>query len=271
MKKWMSNALIAVFAVVFLVSAGFLVNYFIEGAQQQDRYEDLSDTRQELTPRPDISPENVDKPPVKPTLTEVTDPETGEKVSLLPDFADLYVQNNDLVGWLTIPGTKIDYPVMQTPHEPDYYLYRDFDKKDSKRGCLYIWPANDIFAPSDNITIYGHHMRDGSMFGQLKKFRDKSFRDKNPYIFFDSIRELHTYEIMAVFLTTASVNKGFPYHDFIEAKDEADFDKFVEKCKKLALYETGVTAEYGDKLICLSTCEYSQTNGRLVVVAKRIA
>ncbi len=270
-KKWIYNALIAVFAMVFLISAAFLADYFIEGKQQQDLYENLSGMKEDVTPRPEIGEGDKVELPTQPQLVELTDPQTGEKVSLLPDFAEVYLQNNHIVGWLTIPGTKIDYPVMQTPEEPDFYLYRDFEKKDSKRGCLYIWPENDVFKPSDNITIYGHHMRDGSMFGQLEKYRKTDFYKENPYIFFDTIKELHTYQVMAVFLTTASVDKGFAYHAFADAANAEEFDKFVAKCKKLALYDTGVTAEYGDKLICLSTCEYSQTNGRLVVVAKRVA
>ena len=114
-------------------------------------------------------------------------------------------------------------------------------------------------------------MRDGSMFTQLKYYRQADFRNENPYIFFDTLTELHTYEIIAVFVTTASVGEGFSYHSFVDAENEKDFNDFVAKCKKLALYDTGVSAEYGDKLICLSTCEYTRVNGRLVVVAKRIA
>ena len=272
MKKWMYNALIGLFAAVFLVSAGFLASYFIEGWIQQSRYDDLSAMKGEATPRPTISEKGeVIQSAEPPKLVEVTDPETGDAVALLPEFADLYLQNNHIVGWLTIPGTVVDYPVMQTHKDPDYYLYRDFDKKDSKRGCLYTWPQSDTLTPSDNITIYGHHMRDGSMFGQLDKYRDPEFRAQNPYIFFDTLRELHTYEVMAVFLTTASVGQGFAYHEFVDAADETVFNDFVTKVHKLQLYDTGITAEYGDKLICLSTCEYSQVNGRLVVVAKRIA
>lgn len=270
MKKWMYNALIALLAAVFLVSAVFLVIYFVDGAQQKERYEDLSSMKEDITPRPTIG-ENGELPELsQPALVEVTDPETGEKVSLLPEFADLYVQNNDIVGWLTIPGTVIDYPVMQTPDEPDYYLYRNFDKKDNKRGCLYVWPTNDVLKPSDNITIYGHHMRDGSMFAKLMDYKKEAFYKENRYIFFDTLTQLHTYEIIAVFRTTASVEKGFAYHAFIDAEDQKEFDEFIAKAKKLSMYDTGVTAEYGDKLICLSTCEYSQTNGRLVVVAKRV-
>lgn len=271
MKKWMYNALIGVFAAVFVISAGFLAAYFIDGWVQQGRYNELSAMKENTSSRPVISEDGeVIQSAEPPKLVEVTDPETGETVLVLPEFAELYVQNNDIVGWLTIPGTVVDYPVMQSPGDPDYYLYRNFDKENNKRGCLYTWPENSVTTPSDNVTIYGHHMRDGSMFGQLEKFRDPKFRAENPYIFFDTLTELHTYEVMAVFLTTASVGQGFGYHEFIDAKDEKEFNDFVSQIHKLQLYDSGVTAEYGDKLICLSTCEYSQVNGRLVVVAKRI-
>lgn len=272
MKKWIYNALIVLFAAVFLVSADFLVNYYIQGQVQQNRYDDLAAVKTETTPRPTIvEDDTVVLPEEPPALVEVTDPITGQPISLLPEFAELYLENNHIIGWLTIPGTVVDYPVMQTPEEPDYYLYRNFDKKDSKWGCLYTWPQCDVWTPSDNITIYGHHMRDDSMFGQLDQFRDPEFRAENPYIFFDTLRQLHTYEVMAVFLTTASVGQGFAYHDFVDAPDEEAFNAFVSQVHQLQLYDTGVTAEFGDKLICLSTCEYSQSNGRLVVVAKRVA
>lgn len=272
MKKWIYNGLIVVFAAVFLISAGFLAAYYIEGWQQQSRYTDLAAMKQNVTPRPAI-PETGEQveTPTESQLVEVTDPQTGEPVVMLPEFADLYLQNNHIVGWLTIPGTVIDYPVMQSPQEPDYYLNHNFDKQENKRGCLYIWPECNVLIPSDNVTVYGHHMRDGSMFGQLDKYRDPAFRAENPYIYFDTLRQLHTYEVMAVFLTTASVGQGFGYHAFVDAADEEAFDAFVADVHKLQLYDTGITAAYGDKLICLSTCEYSQTNGRLVVVAKRIA
>lgn len=273
MKKWIYNALIVFFALMFLVSAGMLIAYFIEGQQQKDRYEDLSSLKGEGSPRPSVLQSDDTAQQERPVeLVEFTDPETGKTVSMLPEFKDLYLQNNDIIGWLKIPGTVIDYPVMQSgKDDPDYYLYRNFDKENNKRGCLYVWPENDVNAPSDNITIYGHHMRDGSMFAALKKYRKSAFRKENPYIYFDTLTELHTYEVMAVFLTTASVGEGFEYHNFIDAQSEKEFNDFVAQCKKLSLYKTGVDAKYGDKLICLSTCEYSQTNGRLVVVAKRIA
>lgn len=274
MKKWMYNALIIIFAAVFLVSAGYLGWYFIDAGRQASRYDELDQLRtQDTTPRPTIDEETdiVYEPSDDPVLVEVTDPETGEKVMILSDFAQLYTMNNDIVGWMSIPGTDISYPVMQTPSSVDYYLKRNFDKEYSARGSLYAREACDVFTPSDNITIYGHHMKDGSMFAALDHYMDQAFFEENPHIFFDTLKELHTYKIVAVFKTTATVGEGFAYHHFVNAANEAEFDAFVDRCKDLAFYDTGVDAQYGDKLITLSTCEYTQTNGRLVVVAKRIA
>lgn len=272
MKKWMYNTLIIIFGVVFLVSAGYLVWYFVDAGQQSSRYDELDALRtQQTVPRPTVD-EETDLVPegTAPTLVEVTDPETGEKVTVLSSFAELYVMNNDMVGWLSIPGTDISYPVMQTPDNVDYYLKRNFDKEYSSRGCLYAREVCDVFAPSDNITIYGHHMRDGSMFAGLDAYMEQAYFEEHPYIYFDTLTELHTYKIVAVFKTTATVGQGFAYHHFVDAANQAEFDEFVATSKKLAFYDTGVDAEYGDKLITLSTCEYTQTNGRLVVVAKRI-
>ena len=178
-------------------------------------------------------------------------------------LVDLYVT--------AVPDTKINYPVMQTPKMKDYYLYRNFDKMGSDWGAIYAREVCDINAPSDNITLYGHHMMDGSMFAQLDFFKKKDFWETHQTFSFDTLYEHHTYQIIAVFKTSGTTGKGFPYHRFVNAKTEAEFNEFITTIKGMAFYETGLTAEYGDKLLCLSTCEYTQDNGRFVVVAKRIS
>lgn len=276
MKKWIYNSLIIFFATTLLISIGALGYYYISGYLQQNRYRELSQLMgEETTPRPTL-PDPTDGSAPSPTVpaydyVTVTDPETGEDVQLLPEFKELYLLNNDIVGWIFIPDTQIDYPVMQTPDSPDYYLKRNFDKASSARGCIYVREQCDVFAPSDNVTIYGHRMKSGAMFGQLDKYFQYDFYDSHRYIYFDTLKELHTYEILAVFLTTASQGEGFAYHMFVDAQSEEEFTDYVNTCKRLSFYDTGVEAAYGDSLITLSTCEYSQPNGRLVVVAKRIS
>ena len=177
-----------------------------------------------------------------------------------------------VVGWITVPGTKIDYPVMQTPNNKDYYLKRDFYHNWSDWGAIYAREACDVNKPSDNVVLYGHHMADGSMFAQLEtRYKRKSFWEEHQYLTFDTLYEKHTYQIIACFRTSANVGQGFPYHQFNEAANEEEFNAFIAEVKRLALYDTGLTAEYGDKLLTLSTCEYTLPNGRFVVVAKRIS
>lgn len=190
-----------------------------------------------------------------------------EALSQMPDLEALQAENSDLAGWLRIEGTAIDYPVMHTPDRPDYYLYRDFQGNVSDYGCIYAEENSDPAAPSDNVTLYGHAMRDGSMFADLKNFTDPAFWEAHPTIRFDSLTQQRSYRIFAVFRTSGYTGQGFAYHSFTDAASHTAFDAFVAQCKELALYDTGITPAYGDKLLCLSTCDYTRANGRLVVAA----
>ncbi len=270
MGKILYTLVILILVGVFCYSAHYVGSYYLEGQAQQAHYDDLADIVESIRNDPNYTP---------PTGDYVAIPggdgagESGEAAAprpMLPEYVPLFEMNPHIVGWITIPETKVNYPVMQTPDSVDYYLYRNFDGKKSSRGCLYARESCDINAPSDNITIYGHNMKDGSMFGNLERYRRESYWQTHRYIAFDTLYEHHTYEIFAVFRTSASVGEGFPYHKFADAADEAEFNEFVAQCKALSLYDTGITPVYGDKMICLSTCEYTQTNGRFVVVAVRV-
>ena len=184
-------------------------------------------------------------------------------------FESLFTENSDMVGWIFIEGTGINYPVMQTKNSPNYYLKRNFNKEYSDLGVPYVQENCDL-ATSDNIIIYGHHIKGGKMFGSLDKFTSKSFYEKHKVIQFNTLTEQSQYQIIAVFKTVAYSASGFRYYDFVNADDEADFNAYVSRCKELALYDTGVTAKYGDRLLTLSTCKRFAENGRLVVVAKKI-
>lgn len=180
----------------------------------------------------------------------------------------LYNTNSDFVGWLEIEDTNISYPVMQTEESrKDYYLYKNFYKEYSHMGTPYIAEFCDM-TKSDNLIIYGHHISSNKMFGELENYKKKKFYDNHKIIKFNTIYEKADYEIIAVFKTVA--HTGFEYYKFYNANSKQEFDTFIRKCKELSFYDIEKTAEYGDKLITLSTCEYSNKNGRLVVVAKKI-
>ena len=268
MKKALYIVIIVILLGVFGVSAYMVGSYLIENKQQQDMYGDLAAIKDQAKPTTEATePTEETYDPNAPMETIPIHNEDG----ILLEYEGLYEMNPDMVGWIKIEGTKLDYPVLHTPHSTDFYLKHDFDGKESARGCIYMREECDIFRPTDNITLYGHNMKDGSMFATLNSYVDKKTWENNSLIFFDNLYEAHVYQIFAVFTTTASVGEGFSYHQMEDAADEAEFTEFIRTCKRLQLYETGITPIYGDKIICLSTCEYSQENGRLVVAAVRIS
>lgn len=185
---------------------------------------------------------------------------------ILGEYYALYRENPDLVGWVSIEGTDLSYPVMQTPEDPDFYLKHDFSKQENKYGVPYLQADCDL-TRSDNLIVYGHHMQDGSMFSALCQYTSADFYAAHPTIRFDTIYSYGSYEVLAVFKTSGGTG-GFHYYEFVDAADAAEFDDYVAACKKRSLYSIETTAAYGDRLLTLSTCEYSRTNGRMVVVAK---
>ena len=186
-------------------------------------------------------------------------------------FATLYAQNQDLVGWITIEGLGIDYPVMQNS---DYYLKHNFSKTYSAYGAPYLDQYNKVYPLDDNSTIYAHSMRrDDQMFTNLKEYKSIDGFKKNPIIEYDTLYANYKFKVYAVFITngTASGDNGYlfnyPTSNFVS--DEA-FVGYVEQLNQRALYTTGVDIEVGDKLITLSTCTYDFTEARLVVVGRMV-
>lgn len=201
-------------------------------------------------------------------ITEEQEEKSEEQQEENKNLQKLYELNNDFIGWLTIENTNISYPVMQTDsNRKDYYLRKNFYKQYSQLGTPYIAEYCNV-QESDNLIIYGHHIKNNQMFGELENYKKKEFYNNHKVINFNTIYENADYEIISVFKTVAYT--GFEYYKFVNSNSKQEFDTFIKKCKELSFYETEKTAEYGDKLITLSTCEYSNKNGRLVVVAKKL-
>lgn len=207
----------------------------------------------------------------EPEDAELKSAEAPAEPVMLAQYAALYKENNDLTGWLSIEGMVIDYPVMQCGDD-EYYLHHDFYGNEDKYGCLYVRERADVNTPGTNFIIYGHNMKDGSMFGDLDLYRDEGFGREHSLISFDTLYEERTYEIVAVFLSKVynSDEEAFKYYQFYQADTREEFDYFYENIKELSLYDTGVEAEFGDTFLTLSTCAYHVEDGRLVVVAKKV-
>lgn len=264
MKRNMMIVLAAVFAAIFLFSGMMLWQDYRDQETSAAVFDNVANLIVEETqPTTESYAEDAGTQPAEPTEPAAAEMTAYEK------YAEVYAQNNDFVGWLCIEGTNINYPVMQTPEDPNYYLKRAFDHSYSDYGVPYV-QENCALGISDNIVIYGHNMSNGSMFADLCRYEKKSFWQEHPMIHFDTLSGYGEYEIVTVFKTVAYSQESFKYYHFVDAENEADFDAFLAQCRELELYNTGVDAEYGDQLITLSTCEYSRKNGRMVIVAKKI-
>ena len=205
---------------------------------------------------------------------EVVEAQVGEETryfKVLDQYKSLYNQHKNLIGWVKIADTIIDYPVMQTG-DNEYYLDHNINLEEDRNGALFLDADCDIKGPSTNYIIYGHNMRSGKMFGSLDSYASQSFYEKHQLIRFDTIYEEGVYQVMYVFRSRVYNQDEivFKYYQFIDANSEEEFNSYMEEMAALALYDTGVTASYGDQLLTLTTCDYIEEDGRFVVVAKRI-
>ena len=250
--------ILSLLIVILAISSFFIIKEFVENKKETEIYEDLQEIV--IEENTDIETRNVD------TEIEKSEGESSNKYNL-ENIAKI---NSDVVGWIKIENTNIDYPVMQNG---DYYLHRNIYKNYSSHGTPYLAEYCNI-QYSDNLIIYGHHMNDNSMFAQLDDYKKHSFYENHKYIKFYSYYNgktiEKTYEVAIAFKTVVYSDKGFKYYNYTNFSDVQELNDFIEKCRKLEFYNTGIDINYGDKLITLSTCEYSQKNGRIVVVAKQI-
>ena len=248
MKNFLYSLFMGLFGIAGLTSIAFLLMYAAQSIQQAHLYSNLAAVREQDTQQ-----------------------ETASEPEKQASYQNLYLENADMIGWIQIEGTGIDYPVMQTPADPNYYLKHDFEKHYTDYGCPFMQASCDALAPSDNLIIYGHNMKDGSMFADLAKYRSKDFWQSHKTVWFDTEQGSSAYEIFAVIHTTvqADAADAFPFYRFVDAAAPEEFADYVSACKARALYDTGISAQYGDKLLTLSTCDNITDNGRWLVIAKQ--
>lgn len=260
MRCWIAGVILVCSLLLLGISG-----YFLSDMLLQERKDDvLQEQLKEIYEEQETG--EAEKTPM-----ENEDDEDGGTASptVHPGLLALHGENPDCIGWLRIEGTVVDYPVMYHPEEENYYLHRDFNREYSANGCLFL---SELCSPdtSDNQIIYGHHMNSGKMFAALDQYKDRSFYGEHSLISYDTLQGRETYQVFAVFCTPVYTGDDFPYYLFTKAEDTADYQDYIEAVKGRSLYDTGISAVFGDKLLTLSTCEYSQRNGRIVVAAKQI-
>ncbi|MDO4356695.1 MAG: class B sortase [Clostridia bacterium] len=261
--------------IVFFGCAFALGQYYLEGRETQSDVNRLLELLEESPATQDEAQEKMSEPAdeasnVNESRVELQTAEgTG---TVLTKYQALYELNSDLAGWVSIEGTNINYPVMYTPDEPEYYLHRSFDGKKRTSGLPFLDSDCSLFPRSMNLVVYGHHMRDGSMFADLMEYESEEFCRQHGLIQFDTIYEAGKYAVVGAFTVSVSKNSEDALRYYYQLIDptEDEFNEFMRALRENRLYDLDVDAEYGDQLLMLSTCEYSHAEGRMVVVAKKV-
>lgn len=249
-----------------------LTGHIIQDSYADDENADPDAGQAAVSGTNDKQINDSDKKNAKKKSEEETKKIDAADLTVLKKYKDLYKQNKDLAGWLSIEGTVIDYPVMQTGKKnSDYYLHHDFEKKDSDHGTLFIDARNDYVNRDTNLIIYGHNMRDGTMFGGLKSFMDQDYFEKHQNLVFDTIYEKAKYRIVAVCLSKVNYqdDKAFRYYNFLNAQSKEEFNAFLANIQQLTVFDQKIDISYGDELLTLSTCNSYIQDGRLFLIAKK--
>ena len=245
-----SNKKIRLFLIIIFICGIFYIsNYFYNDSKNKKENNNI------------LSEIKIDK-------TEITQSKTEKMLQI----EELQKQNEEVIGWLEVDGTNINYPVLQGT-DNDYYVTHNYKKEYSKNGSIFLDKNYDWTIPSSNLLLYGHNNKNGIMFAELLKYAQEDFYKKHTEIKFVTSTEESNYEILAVFYSRVYYKREqnvFRYYYFVNANNEQEYNEFVNNAKKASIYDTGVTAQYGEQLLTLSTCEYSQEDGRFVVVAKKI-
>lgn len=261
--------LIPISILLLVFSLAKIAEHLLRNYGEQKQIKELAQLMEVSTTESDTGG-GLESPPPSTKMAEPYEPLESLEPIMLPEFQKLYERNPDIIGWLTIDNTRIDYPIMQNLQDGEYYLNHDFDKKKNINGLPFLDISNRI-NDSDILMIHGHHMKSGSMFADLEKYKKESFYKKHDTFQFSTLYEKEEYEIVAVILSKVYLESDdvFKYYQIDQVETPDEFDSYIQNIKELALYDTGVTAQYGDKLMVLSTCEYSTENGRLAVVARK--
>lgn len=248
--KWIWKAFVLLFGAVFVVSLAGAGRTILVLRQEKNAFSDLSQLVEEKT--------------VTETAEETKEPPLEEE----NPYQELAALNPDFAGWLKIEGMKVDYPVMHTPEDMQYYIRRDFYGNPSVSGTPFIGDYCD--KNSQSIIIYAHNMKNGTMFGDLNRYQKQSWWREHPVVEFNTAEENREYEIFAAFYTElpTSPDTGFAYYSYVGDLSEERFYEFTDQVSQRACYDTGIIPEYGDRLLILSTCSYHTENGRFVVAAR---
>ena len=251
-RNYKKQLILAILIILMIVSTIYVIYFFRLKFQAKEESNLLNSIKIEKMQIPENSKEKV-------IITE-----------RMLQVKELQKQNSDIVGWIEIEGTNINYPVLQGT-DNEYYLDHDYKHKKTAKGSIFLNKDYDWNIPSTNLLIYGHNMKNGEMFEDLLNYSSEEYYKNHPIIRFTTANEDNEYEIFSAFRARVyykSETNVFRYYNFINANSEEEYNEFIKNAKSSALYDTGINASYGEKLITLITCSYHVNDGRFVVIGK---
>ena len=257
-----------ILALLIILSIIYIANYFLlkKQAIQESQLLDKIEIDENQVKEANETTEEANI-----TTQENIEETTNQETERILKVQKLQEENSDIVGWLEIEGTNINYPVLQGT-DNEYYMTHNYKKQKSKNGSIFLSKDYDWSIPSSNLLIYGHNLNNGTMFQELLKYEKEEFYKKHPIIRFTTNKEDAEYEIISVFKSRVyykTEKNVFRYYFFVNANSEAEYNEFVQNAKKASLYDIDKTAKFGDQLITLSTCSYHVEDGRFAVVGRK--
>lgn len=253
------NALIGLLVLIFTFSVFMLIKEVSQSQSEKQQFEILQN-------QVCLIEETIT---IEPVIAE--DLETDQGPSMLSKYAELYNTNNDMVGWIKVENTNINYPVMQTVDDEEFYLNRDFNKGYSLSGTPFLSADSTLEDSCGQLITYAHNMKNGTMFSDFLLYKSQDFGEENKTIDFDTLYTEQSYEVFAVFSIDVQVGNGhFPFYRYADFQSPDEFDYFIDEVLSLALYSTENPPSYGDRLLTLVTCDGSSSSGRFVVMAKLV-
>lgn len=265
MKEKIRKFLFVVFLIIFIISMIYIVSYLYTMKKDE---KDLN----ELQSMMNIETKEVSTKPIEATENENIEEknqDVNKNIIKLENFKKLQSENSNIVAWLEIENSSINYPVLQG-NDNDYYLYKNYKGEYSRNGSIFLDYRYDFEEDNQNFFVYGHNNNDQMMFNELINYQNEEYFKSHKNITLITNQDVEDYEIIAVFkseIFNKDITNVFKYYNYMDFETEEKFNEYINNCKQKSLYKTEMTPEYGDKILTLSTCEYSKPNGRFVVVA----
>ena len=258
-KKSFRKIVYIVLIIIAVLSVVYIIKYFYDYYTSKNQSNLLNEVT--ISEQTNFLIEN--------NLQESTsEPIKSERILKLEE---LKKQNDDIIGWVEIENTDINYPVLQS-EDNDFYMNHNYKGEFSTAGAIFLDKDYNWSIPSSNLLIYGHNMKNSTMFQNLLNYNSIDYYYEHPIIRFTTLQEDAQYEIIGAFYSKVYFKTDtnvFKYYKFINAKNEDEYNSYIQNVKKASLYDTGISAQYGEQLITLSTCSYHTADGRFVVVGRK--